>query len=238
VGKISTIDGVCFDLYSTLVHEAPGNPFYRDIANALDLDLDRWMPAYRQRHRETMAGLIPGMVERVLLSVEDTGAQRSEEAVRAAVERCFPGFVASIRVDPQTEALLERLRDRGLSLALVTNASDHSERIFDSLGLRRHFDVTVFSYRVKRLKPAPEIYRHAIDELGLPAVRCAFVGDGGDHELEGARRAGLTTILVDRRLEHSAGARGDADAVVDDLGGVEDALDALDARNQLMWNRG
>jgi putative hydrolase of the HAD superfamily len=226
------LDGVCFDLYSTLVHEVPGNPFYPELAEALGLDLDYWMPAYRKRHRETMAGLIPGMVERVRLSIEDIGVRCSEEIVRAAVERSFPGFVESIKLDPATEPLLAGLRENGVALGLVTNASDHSERIFDQLGLRKYFDVTVFSYRVKLLKPAPQIYRYALDGLGLPAGRCAFVGDGGDNELQGARHVGFTTILVDRPLPHCVHARADADAVVSDLAEVPDALDSLGDRRQ------
>jgi putative hydrolase of the HAD superfamily len=200
------------------------------MAAELDLDLDQWMPAYRVRHRETMIGEISGILERVRRSVEDAGYERSPQQVRVAVERCFPDFVASIRVDPQADALLARLRGRGLPLALVTNASDHSEEIFDRLGLRKYFDVTVFSYQVKRLKPDPEIYQAAVDGLALAPEHCAYVGDGGDHELYGARRVGLTTILVDRRLKHSAAARADADVVVDDLVAVGDALAAREAK--------
>ncbi len=227
---VIAIQGVCFDLYSTLVHEKQENPFYRDVAAELNLNLNRWMPAYRECHREAMLGRISGMFERVRRSVEGVGYQRPPEQVAAAVHQSWPKFLASIDVDPQTEALLDRLRGRGLPLALVSNASDHSEEIFQRLGLPKYFDVTVFSFRVQCLKPNPEIYQIALDGLALAPGQCAFVGDGGDRELFGARRIGLTTILVDRQLKHTDSARADADIVANDLVEVGAAIEERSAQ--------
>ncbi|MEU9233523.1 HAD family hydrolase [Streptomyces subrutilus] len=224
--------GVCFDLFSTLVHRVPGNPFFRDVAKGLGLDLDVWRPAYDKLHDETMEGVVPGIVERISLSAKATGVHLSPDAVRTSVERNFPSMVAGFEVDPQSLPLLKQLREQGLSLALVSNASDHAEWIFDRLGLREYFDVTVFSHRVKRLKPHPDIYLHATDQLGISGTSCAFIGDGQHHELAGARGVGMASILIDRRLAHSDSAREEADIVLDDLAGVPDALDELTAKRR------
>ncbi|MEV7596884.1 HAD family hydrolase [Kitasatospora sp. NPDC089797] len=219
--------GVCFDLFSTLVHRKPGNPFFRDVANDLGLDLEAWKKAYDDLHDETMAGIVPGIVERISLAAKATGVQCSQEATRAAVTRHFPSMAASFETDPQAVPLLKHLRGQGLALALVSNASDHAEWIFDRLGLREHFDVVVFSHQVKVLKPQPEIYLHATDQLGVSGQGCAFVGDGQHHELAGARSVGMATILLDRRLTHTEQARAEADIVLADLTGVPNALDTL-----------
>jgi putative hydrolase of the HAD superfamily len=221
------IDGICFDLFSTLVHKKPGNPFFGRVAGELGLDLARWKPAYDDLHDDTMASVVPGIVARIVLSAKATGVQVSSDAVEDAVERHFAGFVSSMLVDLQAVPLLERLRANGTSLALVTNASDHAEWLFDRLELREWFDVTVFSHRVGRLKPHPEIYRRAIDRLGIAASRCAFVGDGQHDELRGARKTGMTTVLVDRQLPHTAAARAHADFVVGDLADVDAVLDTV-----------
>jgi putative hydrolase of the HAD superfamily len=230
--NISTYQGVCFDLFSTLVHRTPGNPFFRDVAKELGLDLESWKPLYDDLHDETMEGTVPGIVERILLSAQATGVPCIPDDVRAAVEHHFPGMVASFEVDPQSLPLLKRLREQGLSLALVSNASDHAEWIFDRLGLREYFDVTVFSHRVKRLKPHPDIYLNATDQLGVSGSSCAFVGDGQHHELAGARGVGMAAILIDRRLAHSDSARAEADIVLDDLAGVPDALEELSTQRR------
>ncbi|MGW1142875.1 HAD family hydrolase, partial [Streptomyces zhihengii] len=194
-----------------MVHRTPGNPFFRDVAKDLGLDLDGWKPAYDKLHDETMEGVVPGIVERISLSAKATGVHLSSDEVRTAVERHFPSMVAGFEVDPQSVPLLKQLREQGLSLALVSNASDHAEWIFDRLGLREFFDVTVFSHRVKRLKPHPDIYLRATDQLGVSGTSCAFIGDGQHHELGGARRVGMASILIDRRLPHSDSARDEAD---------------------------
>ncbi|MFJ7213644.1 HAD family hydrolase [Amycolatopsis sp. NPDC098790] len=221
------IDGICFDLFSTLVHKKPGNPFFGKVADELGLDLARWKPAYDELHDDTMASIVPGIVARVVLSAKAADVRVAPDAAEAAVHRHFGDFVASMEVDAQAVPLLERLRTGGTSLALVTNASDHAEWLFDRLGLRECFDVTVFSHRVGRLKPHPGIYRSATDRLGIAASRCAFVGDGQHDELRGAREVGMTTVLVDRRLPHTAAARAHADFVVRDLDEVGTVLDGL-----------
>ena len=213
--------GVCFDLYSTLVHEDPANPFYRDVADALRIDLERWIPAYRKRGKDSMAGRLSDMSERVRVSAEDSGFHRPRDEVAAAVEAAFPSFVRSVRVDPQAADLLGHLRDRGSRLALLSNASSYSEEILDRVGLRDPFDAVILSYRVGLLKPDPEIYQLALTGLGLPAEAVTFVGDGGDRELSGARKVGMRTILVDRNLPHSESAKADADHVVADLAEVQ-----------------
>jgi FMN phosphatase YigB (HAD superfamily) len=45
----------------------------------------------------------------------------------------------------------------------------------------------------------------------------AYVGDGGDGELGGARRLGLRTVLVERGLPDTGSARADADVCCADL---------------------
>jgi FMN phosphatase YigB (HAD superfamily) len=47
------------------------------------------------------------------------------------------------------------------------------------------------------MKPDPEIYALALEELDVPASDALFVGDGANDELRGARDAGLTPVLVE-----------------------------------------
>lgn len=224
---IRTFQGICFDLFSTLVHQVPGRPFLRNVAQEIDVDLEQWKHTYDELYDKTMEGTVPGIVERICLATEMAGVSCSTDAVRAAVKRHFPDMMAGFKVDTQAVPLLRQIREQGHLLALVSNASDHAEWIFDGLGLRRYFDVTVFSYRVKKLKPRPGIYLHTIDQLGIPGSSCAFIGDGQHHELLGARDVGMATILVDRQLPHSGSAQAEADLVVTDLAAVPDALSAL-----------
>jgi HAD superfamily hydrolase (TIGR01459 family) len=45
-------------------------------------------------------------------------------------------------------------------------------------------------------KPWPEIYRHALDALGLPPERLVAIGDSLDHDVVGAARLGIDSALI------------------------------------------
>ncbi len=75
-------------------------------------------------------------------------------------------------------------------------------------------------------KPSAAYFGAALEVLGLPAHRVAMVGDDIVNDVEGARAAGLTGILV-RTGKYREGdlARGAPDAVVDSLANVPALLD-------------
>jgi len=49
---------------------------------------------------------------------------------------------------------------------------------------------------VRIRKPEPAIFRIMCERLGVEAGDCLYVGDGDDHELEGAREAGMHPVLI------------------------------------------
>ncbi len=75
-------------------------------------------------------------------------------------------------------------------------------------------------------KPSAAYFGAALDVLGLPAERTAMVGDDIVNDVEGARAAGLTGILV-RTGKYREGdlSRGTPDVVVDSLADVPALLD-------------
>lgn len=57
-------------------------------------------------------------------------------------------------------------------------------------------DAAVFSWQEGYRKPDGRLYATAAQRLGVPAEQCYFVGDGGSREHQGARRAGMTPVLI------------------------------------------
>ena len=116
-----------------------------------------------------------------------------------------------------THALLESLRARGLRLGLVSNAFDPRwllDRDMERMGLSDRLDSFVFSSDVGVRKPHGEIFRRALDELGVAAERAVFVGDRLYEDVRGARELGMTTVqaLWFRADESARGAEPDYQA--------------------------
>jgi putative hydrolase of the HAD superfamily len=208
---------VLFDLYSTLIHERPDNPFYTAIASSLGLDERRWRKQYSALVYESMIGNLPTMAARVFRACHQSGQPRDEGWVQSVVDEQMKLFYASLYIDPQTMPMLDELRQSGIRSAIVSNSSSYSELVLDDLGLRAAVSHVVMSYRVGVLKPEPRIYLTALEALNVPSNNATFVGDGGDNELLGARRVGLRTILIDRGLAHTENARKHADVVCSGL---------------------
>ncbi len=208
---------VLFDLYDTLVHAAPGNPFYRAVPAALGVSQARWLACYRALGPAAMRGEVPDMTSRVHLACHRAGQPRDRDAVASVVRDLLPLLYTGIEPDRQALAALDDLRAAGARLAIVSNAARHSERLLDTFGFRDRVSATALSWSVGVLKPDARIYRAALDALGVVPGEAAFVGDGRDRELQGARRLGLRTVLIERGLPHTESARADANLRCADL---------------------
>jgi putative hydrolase of the HAD superfamily len=202
---------VLFDLYDTLVHASPHSSFYRAVPSALGVSPQRWLASYRALGRAAMLGEVADMASRVHLACHHAGQPRDRDTVVSVVRDRLPLLYADIKPDHQALTALDDLRAEGVLIAIVSNAARHSESVLDTFGLRDRVSATAMSWSVGALKPDPRIYRAALDTLGVPAGHAAFVGDGRDNELWGARRLGLRTVLLERGLPHTDSARADAD---------------------------
>lgn len=94
-----------------------------------------------------------------------------------------------ISVDPGTLRVLHALVAGGTRIALLSNAGA------DFVGWLRHgsfaplFEQVFISGELGVVKPEPEIYLHAITELGIEAADLLFVDNKADN-VEGARAVG------------------------------------------------
>ena len=99
---------------------------------------------------------------------------------------------------PETESVLEILKEREFKLGVVSNATDLVRRVFDNLGLTKYFDFLVISDEVGVRKPSPRIFHLATEMAGTSPSRSLYVGDKLATDVAGAKRAGMNAVLVDR----------------------------------------
>lgn len=126
------------------------------------------------------------------------GTNEAAKDFRAVFREIYQGMIDGGALQRKTGArrLLESLRDEGLRLGLAT--STHREmalRKLESGEIRDFFDVIVCGDEVLNGKPAPDIYRRALQAMDLSAAEAVAVEDS-PAGVRAASGAGLRTILI------------------------------------------
>lgn len=158
--------------------------------------------------------------------LDELGVHADVEAFAKALGADFRRVVTSVEgwvPYPDAVPALETVRRTGLRTGLVSNATELARRVLRNLDMERLFDAVVISDEVGVRKPAPKIFRIALDMLGADASRAVFLGDRPAIDMVGAARSGVLPVLVDRN-----GTFPDTEyEKVGGLAGVEDLLRRL-----------
>jgi len=93
--------------------------------------------------------------------------------------------------------LLDRLKEKGKTLALATNAYRHSTmESLRHLGIHDHFDAIACYDDVPHGKPEPDMLHKVLDEVKKPKDQALFIGDGPRDQIA-AQKAGMDYLMVD-----------------------------------------
>jgi len=101
------------------------------------------------------------------------------------------------RLCDDTVPFLEWLRSRDVLTALVSNCADTTRAQLEYLGIVPLVDAVILSCEVGSMKPYPEIYVTALDELGVAAVDAVFIDDQPTYCV-GAEAVGIRPIQIAR----------------------------------------
>lgn len=122
---------------------------------------------------------------------------------------------------PDVLPAVEALGAAGVRLAVISNWLWGGQELLHSLELARHFEAVVISARVGFNKPHPAIFEHALAAMHVAPADALHVGDSYAADVVGARRVGITPVLIDRRQGDGARVREEHDdrelAVIGDL---------------------
>ena len=101
-----------------------------------------------------------------------------------------------IPLKPQVPQTLEKLRQMGYSMAVVTaTAQEQAVSNLKLAGLLPFFDHVISASMVKRGKPAPDVYLYACEVLGVQPENCYAVEDSPNGVMS-AHAAGCRTIMI------------------------------------------
>lgn len=105
------------------------------------------------------------------------------------------GVTERVVLVPGIRPLLRRLAARGIPMAIVSDTRIGAcENVLDPHGLRGCFTHWTISEALGVEKPHEAMFTSAAEALGIPPGRLAMVGNHYHRDIEGASRAGLTSI--------------------------------------------
>ena len=128
--------------------------------------------------------------------VEELLGHESEEASQGH-SRHFEKLMPEIEAFPRASDLLVEVHERGAMVVLATSASEHEvEAMLEAVAAPEEAIGHVTKKDdVEHSKPSPDIFRVALDAIGLDASRVLVVGDTV-WDAEAAKTCGLRFVAV------------------------------------------
>ena len=183
------IEAVLFDWNNTLVQFTWDDELLVEGHRAA---LGRDDPEFTARYRELVLGDAPRRPYEEVL--RELGVEDPDRFIDVEHDVWRPAHA----VLGSAQALLESLRTQGIKTGLVANSWPEPARLLrqdvDEAGLGELLDVVVFSEDVGVMKPQPEIFLHALEQLDVEPADAMFVGDRLDTDVQAAASVGMTTV--------------------------------------------
>ncbi len=212
---------VIFDLGSTLIYEKDvWDGYFPRADDALwealhgaGVHIDRrevygeyesLFSVYYERRGDTVEEpTIMRVLEELL---QNKGIGPPGETLRAAIASMYAVTQENWSAEQDAIPTLERLRNRGLRIALISNAADddNTQALIDMGGFRSYLEVIVSSAAFGKRKPDASIFRSVLDQLDIPAAQTVMIGDDYEADILGANAVGIQSIWVTRRSHNTS----------------------------------
>lgn len=102
------------------------------------------------------------------------------------------------KTEPDIKETLEKLRNIGLKLGILSNTFLNAatlEKHLAQFDIAQFFETKIYSYQFNFRKPDSRIFLEAAKRTGCRPENVLFVGDRLDLDIEGAKSAGMQTVL-------------------------------------------
>jgi putative hydrolase of the HAD superfamily len=172
---VPRLEACLVDAYDTIV-SCDFTPLRREVPALAGLAEDTWEKEY---------GLVGPMLNDGRMSkaqafrriLGNHGVPAPDDLVAAMVRRDQELLLANTRLFDDVIPFLRALRDRGIKIAIVSNCTENTRAMLVATGVDKLADELVLSCEVRSAKPEPEIFRYALDRLGVSPEAAVFVDD-------------------------------------------------------------
>ena len=211
---------ITFDLWQTLIVDQPGGAETRRrwrLQGAFDALNKAGFPATWEQTDNAYNGCLgvcqevrgrgedvsfSGQIRIFLNQIQSGLADRLPSETLAEITETYRDayFSCPLPAAPGSYEVLNDLQQRGVRLGLISNTGTTPGATFrqslKSLGLLDYFDVLTFSDEVGLAKPSPRIFHLTLEQLGVTPGRAIHVGDTLEHDIAGAKAAGMGSLWI------------------------------------------
>jgi HAD superfamily hydrolase (TIGR01549 family) len=212
------IKAVLFDIGDTLFHvpTAKMKPYLETLTQSLYEELRQKSyslppyPRYRRAlHRRFVWDFLWSRLTRREMQLYSTfrkhhqkfGIMLSADELLDLARLSVPVLGPLFRLDQEAVAVVSQLQAQGYKLGLISNTLFPGVSIDGALqkeGLLDFFPVRVYSSDVGFMKPHREIFRTALDRMGVRPEQALYIGDQMRKDVKGCSRVGMKSALINR----------------------------------------
>ena len=205
------VKALFFDWFNTLVYSKPAAQeiycqAYREFG--IELNPQKILKGYALAEKQMVDGNPAKWKEsedeetyiryqEILLT--EIGVKVSRDVISKAIRniRRMVDELTMVLYDDTLPAL-NRLKQQGLILGLLTNMQEGMRLNHRELGLEPYLDFVVTSEEAGANKPEPPIFLLALEKAKVSAHEAVYVGDQYGTDVLGAKRTGINPVLLDR----------------------------------------
>ncbi len=205
------INAVLFDLDGTLRISIPGGmEMFLEYARRLGIAVNETNAKAGARWNHWYFAQSPALLEDLALGdemalwtrysarlLEAVGVTETSDARARAITEQFADYAPRSQLNDGASDTLAGLKAAGFKLGLVSNRRNPLDQAVAELGLEGMFAFTLAAGQVGIWKPDPGLLREAMERGNCDPSRTAYVGDNFYADIVGARRAGVTPVLLD-----------------------------------------
>jgi len=184
--------------YGALTAQLRARGHHRDEAAVVDAERRARMRLEVERAAQPTAGRT-GEGRYVRYVLEHLAI--TDEIERGAIAEWRRGFNPPIglchRADGEAATALQRAREAGCVVGVISNSNGSVRRALEEAGLGPHLDFVIDSTEVGIAKPDPRVFALGLEQAGTAADQACYIGDSYFVDVVGARRAGLDAVLFD-----------------------------------------
>ena len=183
------------DVYDTIVNSRFESRL-RDVAAFAGVDADAWLAGWVKTRIERDLGTL-SVADSVASALLACGIDPAPELVDTLVSKDAELLRQQVRLFDDAVPFLTGQRASGMAIALVSNCGDTTRALLDYLGMIPLADAVVLSCEVGSMKPSPDIYLTALEDLGVAATEAVMIDDQPSF-CAGAEAVGVRAIQIVR----------------------------------------